>query len=83
MVEGAEVPAGKPGKKPVKKKLAPKFIKTPSKQIELLQGQNVELVCKVVANPPAKLEWLKNQKVVSRLSSAFLVMIKEKQFDFR
>lgn len=62
---GEEPIVGKPGKKVVKKKQAPKFVKTPSDQIELLQGQTVELLCKVVANPPAKLNWLKNQKIVS------------------
>lgn len=62
--EEGQVAGAKP-KKVVKKKQAPKFVKTPSNQIELLQGQTVELLCKVVANPPAKLNWLKNQKAVS------------------
>lgn len=64
VVTPADALATVEGRKPAEKKRAPKFVKTPADQEEFLEGQTVELACKVIANPKAKLTWLKNQEAI-------------------
>ncbi len=66
--KGKEPPTKKPKTAPPSKgakKQAPKFVKTPGDRMDVLEGQTVELVCRVIANPPANFLWKKDYKAVS------------------
>jgi len=46
------------------KTFGPRIKRCPASQVEVLEGQNVELNCQLISNPVAKLQWFKNKSKV-------------------